>query len=239
MKNINVLGIRIDGLPMSDVLKLISNTIKAKDHLRIVTANPEILFQAEKDTGFRNLINRANLILPDGVGIVWAARVLEGAELDRIAGIDLASEIIAAGDTEGWKVFLLGAAVGVAEEAAIILNRKYRNIRFMAHHGYFTEEEEEEVIAKIRSFEPDVLLVGLGAPKQEKWLDKYPDLACVNMGVGGTFDVFSGKVERAPGWIRRLGMEWLYRLLSNPSRAKRQKVLPLFVLKILKQKIQK
>jgi N-acetylglucosaminyldiphosphoundecaprenol N-acetyl-beta-D-mannosaminyltransferase len=238
MKDINVLGIRIDGLSMSEVLMLISKTIKSKNSLRIVTANPEILFRAEKDTELRNLINRANLVLPDGVGIVWAAKMLEGTVLKRITGIDLASEIIAAGDSEGWKVFLLGSAEGVAEEAALSLNRKFRNVRFMTHHGYFTESEED-VVAKIRSFAPDVLLAGLGAPKQEQWLDKYPDLAYVNMGVGGTFDVFSGRVERAPDWIRRFGMEWFYRLLSDPLRLRRQKILPLFVLKVLKQKMQK
>lgn len=238
MKEINVLGIRIDERSMADALTLISKTIKAKNQLRIVTANPEILFRAEKDTELRKLINRASLVLPDGVGIVWAARVLEGAELERITGIDLASEIIAAGDTEGWKVFLLGSAAGVAEEAALRLNRKFRNVKFMTHHGYFAETEED-VVAKIRSFAPDVLLAGLGAPKQEQWLDKYPDLAYVNMGVGGTFDVLSGRVERAPAWTRRLGMEWFYRLLRNPSRLRRQKILPLFVLKVLKQKMQK
>ncbi|ADY57527.1 glycosyl transferase, WecB/TagA/CpsF family [Syntrophobotulus glycolicus DSM 8271] len=239
MDEVNILGVRIDGFRMSEVLTLVCQTIKSKKHLRIVTANPEILFRAEKNEELRNIVNGADLILADGVGIIWAAKVLEGVRLERLTGIDLATEIMAAADVEGRKVFLLGSKPGVAEEAASFLSKKYEKVQFMTHHGYFGKDEEEEIIGRIRNFSPDILLVGLGAPKQEQWIYNHPDLAYVSMGVGGSFDVLSGQVKRAPLWVRRLGLEWLYRLVSEPSRFKRQSILPVFVFAILRQKVKK
>ncbi|MEI5986576.1 WecB/TagA/CpsF family glycosyltransferase [Dehalobacter restrictus] len=236
MKQLEILGTRIDPASLQDCLETIKNTILLGQQLRIVTANPELIYKAEHDANLLAVINSAGLVVPDGVGVVWAARKLDLPVKERVTGIDLTAGILRESNRHGWRVFLLGAKPGIAEKVIRQQSLRYPGIALACHHGFFTQAEEPEVIRQIRHFAPDILLVGLGAPKQEYWNHEHAGLAKVSMGIGGSFDVLSGEVKRAPGVFRESGLEWLYRLISEPGRIKRQVVLPLYLLRVLKQK---
>jgi N-acetylglucosaminyldiphosphoundecaprenol N-acetyl-beta-D-mannosaminyltransferase len=208
----------------------------ADGDIRIVTANPELIYKAASDRELQQLINSADLIVADGVGVLWAARQLGHRLPERVTGIDLALRILEEANKQGWRVFLLGSKPGVAERAVINQQKKYPNIVFGCHHGYFTAEQQPLLIERIKNFAPDILLVGLGAPKQEYWNAANTGLARVRIGVGGSLDVLAGLVKRAPLFVRNLKLEWLYRLLTQPSRLKRQAILPLYVARVLQAK---
>lgn len=237
ISQVNILGIRIDQVDHADSIKIIADAVKRKVKLRIITANPELIYKAEKDALLRDMINSADLIVPDGVGVVWAARILGKDIKERVTGIDLATRILEAGSNNQWRIFLLGSKPGIAEKAAAEQSVRYPGILVASHHGYFTKEEEPSVIRKIQHFAPDILLTGLGAPKQEYWNEENDGLALVKIGVGGSIDVLAGEVKRAPQFYRRFGIEWLYRLISEPSRIRRQVVLPLYLLRVIRQKL--
>lgn len=235
MRRIQILGTSIDIDDMESSVQIIGNAVSAGTRLRIVTANPEMIYLAARDDRLQQAINCADLVLPDGIGVVWAAR-RQGVKLrERVTGIDLTYRLLEEGNRKGWRFFLLGAKPGVAETAVFKLYKRYPRITFACYHGYFSKEEEIEVISRIKKFSADILLAGLGCPLQEYWLAENSDLAVVSMGIGGTIDVLAGKVKRAPRWVRKIGLEWLYRLGRNPGRIKRQINLPRYVLEVLRQ----
>ncbi|KUO61991.1 MAG: N-acetylmannosaminyltransferase [Gracilibacter sp. BRH_c7a] len=236
MERYKILGTNINPVNLEESIHIIKKTVKDGDSIRVVTANPEIIYQATEDLTLQTIINTADLVVPDGIGVVWAARQLGIDIRERVTGIDLTEKILEAGNRMGWRIFLLGAKPGIAEIAISKLYQKYPGNTFSCYHGYFTQEEEPEVIRRIKNFDPDILLVGLGAPLQEYWNNENNGLAKVNMGIGGTIDVLSGHISRAPRWIRAVGLEWLYRLGREPSRISRQKKLPSFVKKVFEQK---
>jgi N-acetylglucosaminyldiphosphoundecaprenol N-acetyl-beta-D-mannosaminyltransferase len=232
---VNILGVSVDAVTMEDSVGVVREALGQGDRLRVVTANPEMILRAERDEALREIMARADLVVPDGEGVVWAARVLGAWLPERVTGIDLARRLLAEAHTYGWRVFFLGGQPGVADEAAAMMGRDFPGLEVGAHHGYFTVGQEEEgVLALIRDFHPEILLAGMGAPFQEFWLSRYPDLAGVSVGVGGTFDVFAGRVKRAPRWLRRLRLEWLYRLLREPKRLRRQLDLPRYMWRVLR-----
>jgi N-acetylglucosaminyldiphosphoundecaprenol N-acetyl-beta-D-mannosaminyltransferase len=232
----NILGTRIDFLNLEESMSKIRQTIARKTKLWIVSANPELIYRAYRNRELRAMINSADLILPDGVGVLWAAKQLGLAEAERVTGIDLTLKILEEAHKKSWRVFFLGAKPGVAEKAIQNQSKKYPGITFACHHGYYKPKEEAKVLERIESFSPDILLVGLGAPKQELFNAAYQGQARVRIGVGGTIDVLAGQVKRAPQFFRTHSLEWLYRLITQPSRLGRQKVLPLYVLAVLKYK---
>jgi len=232
----DILGVRIDLLNLEQSMAKISEAITAGRRLWIVSANPELIYKAEKDKKLRDIVNSADLILPDGVGVVWAVRQLGGPKISRVTGVDLTLEILREADKYSRRIFLLGAAPGIAEKAVCRQQKMFPRVIFASHHGYFTQEEEAQVKEKIEQFRPDVLLVGLGAPKQELWNAAYTGRAAVRIGVGGTIDILSGEVKRAPQFFRNHKIEWLYRLIREPSRLRRQIILPLYVLRVLKKR---
>lgn len=236
MEKIRILGVAINNVSLAESTEMICSAVQEGRKLRIVTANPEMLYRAAKDERFQRVINSAELVVPDGIGVIWAASLLGMPLKERVTGADLTERILAAGNERGWKIFLLGAKPGVAQQAAAVQGRKYPHITFAVQHGYFKAKEEGEIIERITKFQPDILLAGLGSPAQEYWLHKHAGLARVSMGVGGTIDILSGRVKRAPDWMQKQGLEWLYRLCQEPSRLGRQKILPLYVLKVLKEK---
>lgn len=232
----DILGINIDKSSIEEIIRKISTAVMEGEVLRIVTANPELIYNAQKDRELREIINSADLILPDGIGVVWAARQLGESIAERVTGIDLTMRILEEGNRRGWRIFFLGARPGVGEKAVLEQKKNYPKIAFGCHHGYFTKEEESIVLERISRFAPDILLTGLGAPKQEYFNAANPGLAKVLIGVGGSIDVLSGEVKRAPQFFVEHHLEWLYRLVTEPSRLKRQTVLPLYVIKILRRK---
>jgi len=221
---------------MEECLEKVKQAVLSGASIRIVTANPELIYKAAADNKLRQLVNSADLVVADGVGVLWAARQLGHGLPERVTGIDLVLRILEEANKHGWRIFLLGSKPGVAEKAVLNQQKKYSKIVFGCHHGYFTAEQQPLLLKRIENFAPDILLVGMGAPKQEYWTAANGGLARVSIGVGGTFDVLAGLVKRAPVFVRNLKLEWLYRLLTQPSRLKRQAILPLYVARVLQAK---
>ncbi len=234
MKKIDVLGVQIDDLTMDQAVMTVRKWLKEERKRMIFTVNPEIIMLAKEDDSFRRLLNRADMVTADGIGVVMAAKELGTPLPERVAGYDLQLRLFAEADAS---FYFLGAAEGVAAEAAQRIMEKYPKTKVLgSRNGYF--KSADEVAGEINRCAPDVLLVGLGAKKQEEFIDRYKDglNARVFIGVGGSFDGFSGRVRRAPQFFIRLHLEWFYRLLKQPSRWKRMLKLPLFLLEVKKYK---
>lgn len=237
---VSILEINIDRLSMDKTLERIQQFVTNDRPRRIVTANPEMIYASQFDSKLKQLLNSADLVTPDGEGIVWAAKFLGLPVPQRVTGIDLLQKLLPIAANCGWRVFFLGGSPGVASTAAEKVEQEYPGIKIAHYHGYFKPgKEEQQVLQKIKSFKPHLLFVGLGAPRQELWIaEHYRELAVpVSVGVGGSFDVLSGKVKRAPVLAQRFKLEWLARLISQPSRLRRQTVLPKFVVNVFLQKI--
>lgn len=240
MRSINILGARVDAVDLDGAVERVAEFVKEGRPRQVITLNPEILYRAQKEPQLLSLINAADLVTADGIGVVWAAGMLGARLPERVTGIDLMLALVARAAREGWRVFLLGAAPGVAEEAARRLVQCYPGLRVAgAHHGYFPPEKEKELVEEIRAARAELLFVALGAPKQELFIARHKaELgAVVAMGVGGSFDVLAGKARRAPAWMRRLGLEWLGRLLMEPRRFRRMLVLPRFAWLVLQESL--
>lgn len=233
MTIVPVLGLPVRALTRREALNTFEGWIAAprRDH-RVVTLNAEMAQAAVKDAALAAAIMSADLVVPDGVGIVWAARRAGNRLPERLPGVELVLDLAEAARAKGWRLYLLGARPGVAQEAGRRLQEQYPGLNIVGtHHGYFGPGEEEAVIEDILRAKPHILLAALGVPRQEVWLHtraarlRVP----VMMGVGGSFDVISGVVARAPAWVQRAGLEWAYRLCTDPRRWRRAVRLPLFV----------
>ncbi|NLB87842.1 MAG: WecB/TagA/CpsF family glycosyltransferase [Syntrophomonadaceae bacterium] len=232
----NVLGCYINVIDKKGAIAKVREFIARGIPSHIITLNAEIVYMAKDDQALKDIINQADLVTPDGIGIVWAATRLGWPIKERVTGIDMVYEICNEAQNHGWKVYLLGAAPQIAEQAAEKLVSIYPKLQIVGvRDGYFKEEEIESVCSEIREAKPDVLFVALGAPKQEFFINQYKDKlqVPVAMGVGGSLDVISGYKKRAPDIMIKLNLEWLYRLVSEPSRIKRQIVLPKFAITVL------
>ncbi|HBW37005.1 WecB/TagA/CpsF family glycosyltransferase [Desulfosporosinus sp. BICA1-9] len=232
---VDILGITVDTYSMPETVEKIRESVENQIKIRVVTANPEMIYASGYNQGLKRLINSADVVTADGIGVVWAARRLGTPVQERVTGIDLVQSIFPVANDQQWRLFFLGGKPGVVEKAIKQVVQKYPGIILEGHHGYFSLAEETRVLEEILRFQPDVLLVGLGAPRQEYWLAEHPGLATVSIGVGGSFDALAGIVIRAPKRLRELHLEWLYRLWKEPWRWKRQTVLPRFVIKVLLQ----
>ncbi|TMC14889.1 MAG: WecB/TagA/CpsF family glycosyltransferase [Chloroflexi bacterium] len=237
MTSIRVLGVRVDAVDPDSALARIEELVAGGGHHLVATVNPEFIMRARSDPAFQAVLDSAGLCLPDGWGVIWAAR-RQGRPLPgRVPGVDLIPPLAARAARLGWRLFLLGAAPGVAEAAAERLRADYPGLVITGcHAGEAGPEGDEESLRRIAAAGADIVLVAYGAPRQELWiarnLARLP--AAVGIGVGGAFDFLSGRVRRAPGWMRRLGLEWLFRLAVQPWRARRMAVLPRFALEVLR-----
>jgi len=236
----DILGCQVGLVTLEQSVDLVKDLLERNKPAQVITLNAEMVFQAQSEPRLRQIINQADLVTPDGIGIVWGGRQLGYEVPERVAGIDLLQKICARAPREGWRIYLLGSAPGVAEQAAQKLRITYPGIEICGiQHGYFQNADLPSIINSVRATAPHIVFVGLGAPKQELWIKEHgPQLGTpVCIGVGGSLDVIAGQKKRAPQWMIRANLEWLYRLYSEPSRWKRQLVLPRFVLLILKKKI--
>jgi len=233
-----VLGVGFDSVTMDEAVARAMELMASPEPSYIVTPNPEIVWLCRKDAALAAAVEGASLVLPDGIGVVYGAKILRRPLKEKVSGADFAENLLARMASEGKKAFLLGAKPGVAEAAAAHLTAKYPGLAVCGTaDGYF--REDGPVIEKINAAAPDFLLVCLGAPKQELWMSRCaPRLRVPLMaGLGGTLDVFAGTVKRAPeAWIR-LDLEWLYRLIKQPSRFGRMLKLPAFLLAVIGQRI--
>ena len=225
-----ILGVNVDCLTMQQTLEKVESLIHKKQSSLVATANAEMLMLASHDFELQKILNSAALVTPDGAGTVWAARHLGFNCPERVAGVDLVTNLL----KKNYRFYFFGAAEGVAKKAA----EKFPNV-VGVRNGFFNSNDEPEIISQINSARADILLVGLGVPKQEKWI--FNNLKNLNVpvciGVGGTFDVLAGNVKRAPKWMQQAKLEWLFRALLQPSRAGRLVALPKFVFKVVGEKI--
>lgn len=219
---------------MAQSVERIKTYLKTEDFHLVVTLGSEMIMRAQQDGEFREVVASSSLVVPDSIGPVLAARYLGFSLKERVAGVELI-QVMTREIGPGLRLFLLGGAPGVAEEAAACLMRSGPGVLIAGvRDGYF--QDDEEVVQEIAASGANLLLVGLGSPRQEKWLSRYGKASGVRVGigVGGSFDVLSGRLKRAPVWLRSLGLEWFYRLSTQPSRWRRMLALPQFALKVLK-----
>lgn len=241
MRSIYVLGMRVDDVTFDESLRLIGRWVESGGTHRIVTPNPEFAMMARRDPEFRDVLNSSALAIPDGIGLIVAARLSGVAFRQHVRGTDLVHRAAALCAERGYHMFLLGAAPGVAELAAERLVRDNPGLRVAGTYpGRSGPEHDEETREVIRAAgRVDVLLVAYGAPAQEKWLARNQALLGIpaGIGVGGVFNFLSGRSRRAPAWIRRLELEWLHRLATEPWRWRRQLALPLFVATVIQERL--
>lgn len=223
---------------MNEAVSKALEIMRRRDAAFVVTPNPEIVMLAREDKTLSEAVNSASLVLPDGIGIVKGAKILGTPLRQKLPGIDFAQELFREMAKSGKSLFLLGAKPGVAEKAADNLRTSFDGLKIVGtNDGYF--KDNAPIIEKINAVSPDLLLVCLGAPKQELWMQENAPLLKVGLmaGLGGSLDVFAGIAERAPEKWQKLGLEWLYRLKKEPSRAKRMSNLPKFGFAVIGQRI--
>ncbi len=236
MKELNVLGVNISKLTQKETLTLINEAVRDREKKFIATANPEIIVYANKDEQYMDVLQKADLITPDGIGVVKGVRILGEHIPERVAGFDLFMDILKVANENKYSIYMLGAKDTTLNKAVGVINEKYPNVQLAgSHHGFFGDDDQS-IIDTIKHEQPDFIFIALGFPRQEKWIAKniHHFNKGVFMGLGGSFDVLSGEIQRAPKFWRRLNLEWLYRLVSQPTRWKRMLSLPKFILKLIK-----
>ncbi len=233
---LHLMGVPIHDVTYEEVIAQVGRWLEEGGHHLIATVNPEFLVMARDDPSFRAILRQADLCIPDGIGVLLAARWKRRPLRERVAGSDLVPRLAEEGARRGWRFFFLGAAPGVAERAAAVLRERFPALQVVGcYAGSPAVEEEAAIVERIRAGGAQILLVAYGAPRQERWLARNlaRSGATVGMGVGGTFDFLAGVQRRAPRWMQRLGLEWLYRLLREPWRWRRQLALPRFAALVL------
>ncbi|HET7418991.1 MAG TPA: WecB/TagA/CpsF family glycosyltransferase [Candidatus Dormibacteraeota bacterium] len=235
MKEARVLGVRVDCLDMSSALEAMERFVDEGGPHLVATVNPEFVMRAQRDRAFARVLASAELCLPDGTGVVWAARRQGCALAGPVAGVDLVQPLAEICARRAFRLFLLGAAPGVADELAETLRARNPRLEVETHSGSPSPAHDEEALRRIHEHGTQVLLVAYGAPAQEFWIERLRNRlgVAVAIGVGGAFDFLTGRVPRAPRWMREAGLEWLHRLVRQPWRIRRMAVLPVYALKVL------
>ena len=244
--------VEIFGIPFfphteQEARKWIEERLSERRNLRIFTPNPEILWSAHQDPHRRQQLYSADLLLPDGIGVFLAAKLLKTPLPQRITGIDTGEWLLEVAARQGLTVYLLGGKTGVAEQARLTLTERLPSLRVCgAHHGYFDpsaqSEENQTVLKEIQQAAPDLLFVCLGSPAQEQWIyENTPYLPSLRLsiGLGGALDVWSGALPRAPKLLRRCGMEWCWRVIREPKRLRRLRVIPPFLIEVIRSRRKK
>ena len=225
-----VLGVEFDNLNMEAAADKAFELMEQRRSAYVVTPNPEIVWMCRDNSALKESVAAADLVVPDGIGVIYGAKILGTPLKQRVPGIDLGTKLFARMPESGKTLYLLGAKPGIAEMAAENISKQFPGIKICGTaDGYF--KDDAPVIEKINEAAPDLLLVCLGAPKQEIWMHSNASKLNVGlmMGLGGVLDVFAGTVQRAPESWQKLGLEWLYRLIKQPSRIKRMIKLPMFL----------
>ena len=251
---LSILGVQIDNLSKPEVLKKVEYFLDSDKQHYIVTPNPEFLVAAQKDEEFKNILNNADLAIPDGFGLKIASRILHKQKINRFAGVDLMIKICELATKKNKSIYLFGAGESVAQKTAKELKKQFpklkiagaesggkiSNFQFLISN---TDLNKSSNLAKIKQADPDILFIALGQVKQEKWIaQNLPKLPSIRLaiGIGGSFDYISKKTPRAPKFLRILGLEWLFRLILQPKRIKRiWNAVVVFIWLILKQKLTK
>lgn len=244
MEKISIMGVRINNVSMDEVIITLENKIENNKQYIIYTPNTEFIMMCQKDREFLDLLNKSDINIPDGIGLIYASKLKKHPLKEKVAGFDLSVNLLKLANEKKLKLFVVGGKPGVAETAMKKVHEKYPNINIVgsqhgyfkgAHLGEFGHDEELKVIENINNAEPDILFVGFGAKKQEQWIEynKSKIKAKIIIGNGGTLDGLAGNVKRAPEIFINLGLEWFYRLIQEPKRIKRQILLPIFMFKVI------
>lgn len=238
---VNILGVPVDVVDLESAVEIVRGCLERCGRLRIVAINPEKAMAVRRGALDIGDLATAELLIPDGIGVVGAVRMLYGLGISRVTGVDLMHEICKLAATGGYSVYLLGATEEVNARAASNLERMYPELRIAGrHHGYFGHATDE-IVNDINASGADILFVALGSPRQERWIFENSGRLGprIIQGVGGTLDTIAGFVKRAPAFVQRIHLEWLYRLIRDPRRVRRQIVLPLFALNVVRERVQR
>ena len=240
-EKVDILDIPFVNIKFDEMVKETVKKLNESKKTFIVTANPEIVMYAKRNDLYKQNLLVADYIVPDGFGILLGSKILGSPLEERVTGFDLTMKLLSLAVNNGWSVYLLGGTEDTNKKAASNMLIKFPGIKLAGrHHGYF-EDNEEKIVEEVRASGADIVLVAMGFPKQEQWISSHLRLfdKGIFIGVGGTIDVLAGTVKRAPLFWRKSNLEWLYRLIKQPSRWKRMLFLPLFVLDVVKSKFQK
>ena len=236
-----ILGVGFDDLDMDTAYAEFISFMKGNKLRKVYTPNPEFLLNARKDSAFRDILNSGDLVLPDGIGVIICSRILNRPIRQRVRGVDFVHKCLDGSKNNPFSIFLLGASLENCRSAAQNIAKNYPGVNVLGYQtGYYTADFEYSIVKRISVLSPDLLLVALGSPRQEKFIEKYSnELANVKcaIGVGGTIDVLSGNVKLAPPMIRKAGVEWLYRLIKEPKRFVRIARLPVVILYAIADRI--
>jgi N-acetylglucosaminyldiphosphoundecaprenol N-acetyl-beta-D-mannosaminyltransferase len=243
-KSVRILGIEFSKRSLKETVEFIDEKLMENDDktFHIITANPEIALDIERDTELKKISLDAGLITADGIGIILASKLKKNPLPERVTGYELLLGLLKLGNEKGLSFYFFGSSEEVNKIACENILRDYPNIKLVGrHNGYFKCDEELKIVEEIENTKPDFLIVALGAPFADKWIYKHKARLSskITLGVGGSLDVISGKVKRAPILWQRLNLEWLFRLISNPTRLKRQMKLPVFAVKAIAEALKK
>lgn len=232
MEKINILGIEISNVDLQEALEFCVSRIKQGWHTKVYTPNSEMIVESVRDRSFEEILIKGDLLIPDGIGLIKAAKFYKKEFKGKVAGVDLTMLLLEKACEEGFSVYLLGGKPETAKLAAENIEKKYQGIKLVGFRdGYFDYEEEEKIVSEIKVAGADIILVALGMKKQEDFIERYLEQsgALLGIGMGGTVDVLAGTVSRAPEFYIKYGLEWLYRFIKQPSRFFRMLDLPRFV----------
>lgn len=239
MQIVNILGIKVNRISYEELYKQVLSYVKGATHKIIFTPNPEIIYKAKDDAQFCDLLNQADIGLPDGIGVLVASRISGDRISQRITGIDAFTFLC---EKMVGKIYLLGSKPGIAKKAKAQLEKSYPGIEIVGFNdGYFSDDQSDHIIDLINQSRAEILFVGLGSPRQENWLIQNRDKlnVKVSMVIGGSMDVVSGTIKRSPELMIKLNIEWLYRLIQEPWRYKRMLVLPKFIFSVILDRLSK
>lgn len=244
MEKVSIFGVDIDNLNMDETVSIVEEYLKSDKLNVIFTPNTEIVMAAKEDETIKEMVNSADIVIPDGIGLIYGSKIRKKPLKERVTGFDISIKMLEIANENKYSIYLLGGKDGVARDAGEKIKKDYPDVNVAGyHHGFFKgshrdildSEEESMIVNEINSLNPDIIFVGLGFPGQEKWI--YHNRNRINskviIGNGGVMDILAGNAKRAPEIYQKLGLEWLYRLIKEPSRITRQIALPKFVISIL------
>ncbi|MGM9986038.1 MAG: WecB/TagA/CpsF family glycosyltransferase [Bacillaceae bacterium] len=240
MKTVEILGIPFLNTTMNGMIDTLKNRVNKQEKTFVVTANPEIVMHALEDKQYEQILKeKADYVIADGIGVIRGAQLLGTPLPERVPGVEILANLLQFANEAGKSVYFVGAKPEVVEMAVANTKKTYPNVKIAGfHHGFFKDGEDGAILADIKEKQPDLVFVGLGFPRQERWIANAME-QCekgIFMGVGGSIDILAGTVKRAPKVWQTLNIEWLYRLVKQPSRWRRMLVLPQFMMKVVKVK---
>lgn len=239
MDRVKIFGINIENTTLDDVMILLEEKLDSYGLFTIATPNTEIAMRAKDQPKFADLVNGFDLVVPDGIGLIYASKIRKLPLKERVTGFDISMELLSIGMDKPFNLYLLGGKQGISEKAANNVEKEFPGVTVVGNrNGYFTLEDEEEIVSSINQTNPDVIFIGLGFPKQEEFIERNKGLlkGKIIIGNGGVIDILAGESKRAPDIFINLNLEWLYRLIKEPSRIARQMALPRFIINVITNK---